>query len=232
MKAFLLAAGRGTRLRPLTDTTPKCLVPIGGVPMLGIWLELCRRHHITDVLVNIHSHADAVYKFLRSQPTRLRVQISKESELLGSAGTLRVNKGWVESESAFFVFYADVLTNTNLDQMLSFHQTRSQVATLGVYQVPDPTRCGVVTVDEHDVIRSFIEKPTVPDSNLAFSGLLVASPQMMEYVPEQTPSDLGFHVFPRLVGRMAAYRVADYLTDIGTIENYHAAQVSWASANI
>jgi mannose-1-phosphate guanylyltransferase len=231
MKAFLLAAGHGTRLRPLTDSTPKCLVPIGGIPMLRIWLDLCRRHDITDVLVNIHSHADAVHRFLRFEPNSVRIQVSEERQLLGSAGTLKANRDWVKSESTFFVFYADVLTNTNLAQMLAFHRAQGQIATLGVYEVPDPARCGVVKADEHSIIRSFVEKPSVPESNLAFSGLLVASPQMIDFVPDETPSDLGFHVFPRLVGQIAAYRVSDYLTDIGTIENYQAAQVTWASVN-
>jgi mannose-1-phosphate guanylyltransferase len=232
MKAFLLAAGHGTRLRPLTNTTPKCLVPIAGIPMLGIWLDLCHRHHISDVLVNIHSHADVVHNFLRSHHTSVRVQVSEESELLGSAGTLRANSDWVESESTFFVFYADVLTNANLDQMLAFHRAKSQIATLGVYEVPDPRRCGVVKVDEQNIIQSFVEKPAVPDSNLAFSGLLVATSELLDYLPDETPSDLGFHLFPRLVGRMAAYHIKDYLADIGTIENYYGAQASWPEVSL
>ena len=232
MKAFLLAAGYGTRLRPLTDTIPKCLVPICGVPMLRIWLDLCRRHNISDVLVNIHSHADVVRDFLRSYNSGATVQVSEESELLGSAGTLRANRDWVQSESTFFVFYADVLTNANLDEMLGFHRASSQVATLGVYEVPDPGRCGVVNVDEQGIIRSFVEKPVAPESNLAFSGLLVASPELLDFVPLVAPADLGFDVFPRLIGRMAAYRIRDYLEDIGTLENYYGAQVSWPMANV
>jgi mannose-1-phosphate guanylyltransferase len=195
--------------------------------MLRIWLDLCQRHHITDVLVNIHSHAGIVRNYLRSQDAGIRVEVSQERDLLGSAGTLRANRGWIKSEPIFFVFYADVLTNTNLDQMLVFHRSKSQIATLGVYQVPDPQRCGIVNIDQHDVIRSFVEKPAHPESNLAFSGLLVASSKLLDFLPQQTPADLGFHVFPQLAGRMAAYRITDYLSDVGTLDNYYAAQTNW-----
>src|SRR5579859_4895247 len=88
LKAFLLAAGHGTRLRPLTDQTPKCLLPIGGKPILQIWLEKCREFGISQVLVNIHAHADMVREFLAHYHNGVDVQLVEEPELLGSAGTL------------------------------------------------------------------------------------------------------------------------------------------------
>ncbi len=89
MKAFILAAGKGERLRPLTDTIPKCLLSIQSVPILGIWLELCRRHGIDEVLVNTHSHADSVKSYLRDHRHGVKVHIAEEGTLLGSAGTLK-----------------------------------------------------------------------------------------------------------------------------------------------
>src|SRR6266566_4064460 len=86
MKAFILAAGKGERLRPLTDKIPKCLVPIQSVPILGIWLELCRRHNVDEVLVNTHSHEDSVKSYLRDHSHGVRVQNAEEGTLLGSAG--------------------------------------------------------------------------------------------------------------------------------------------------
>src|SRR5579864_2584802 len=107
MKAFLLAAGHGTRLRPLTDHIPKCLVPIRGIPMLAIWLASCKKLGITDVLINLHAHADVVRTFLRELEDRnVSVQVAEEKQLLGSAGTLRANRSWVEGEELFWVFYA------------------------------------------------------------------------------------------------------------------------------
>ena len=118
MKAFLLAAGHGTRLRPITNTIPKCLVPIRGIPLLSIWLELCRKFGIHEVLINVHAHAALVSDFLRENANGIRAQVVEEEELLGSAGTLRHNRGWIEEEELFWVFYADVLCQPDLGEML------------------------------------------------------------------------------------------------------------------
>src|SRR6478736_9896404 len=167
MKAFLLAAGNGIRLRPLTDKVPKCLLPIQGVPLLEIWLRNCKVAGVTDVLVNTHAHAEAIRQFAAKQRTGVRMRIAEEPELLGSAGTLAENREFVAREESFFVLYADVLTNVDLRQMFEFHQQKHLAATLGVCQVPDPSRCGIVTMDENAVISDFVEKPTRPASNWA-----------------------------------------------------------------
>jgi mannose-1-phosphate guanylyltransferase len=226
MKAFLLAAGHGTRMRPLTDFTPKCLLPIQGVPMLQIWMEFCDRFGITDILINIHSHANVVREFLEGR-NGTRVRVSHERTLLGSAGTLLANREWIGSDSEFWIFYADVLTAANLGQILEVHRKRAQIATLGVYQVPDPHRCGIATVDTDDIVREFVEKPKTPSGSLAFSGIMVSGPEIFDFIPTEIPADIGFHVLPRLVGRMAACRITEYLLDIGTPENYQIAQTEW-----
>src|SRR5947209_12061180 len=142
-KAFLLAAGHGTRLRPLTDITPKCLLPVRGVPMLQIWLQRCQRFGVEEVLVNLHSHADVVREFLiRNNSSGVRVEVSDEPVLLGSAGTIRANREWVGNDSSFWVFYADVLTNSDLAEMVRCHERLGLPVTIGVYRVPDPSRCG------------------------------------------------------------------------------------------
>ena len=227
MKAFLLAAGHGSRMRPITDSIPKCLLPVRGVPILQIWLNLCRRHEIDDVLINVHAHANLVREFLQKQRDGVKVSVSEETQLLGSAGTLLANRQWLGSDSVFWIFYADVLTTANLTGILQFHKCHSVVATLGVCDVPEPRRCGIVTVDKENIVREFVEKPEVPSSSLAFSGIMVGSPALLDFIPSHIPADVGFHVLPRLVGQMAACRISDYLLDIGTPENYRAAQVSW-----
>lgn len=227
MKAFILAAGIGERLRPLTDNIPKCLVPIQGVPLLAIWLELCRRHGISEILVNAHSHAEKVREFLLEHSEGIQTRIAKEETLLGSAGTLWAHRHWTEPDEEFWVFYADVLTNMNLTRMLASHRAGGQIATMGVHRVADPTQCGIVTVDQNRVVTAFAEKPAYPQSDLAFSGILVAVPAIFKEIPRQIPSDLGFHVLPKLVGRMAAYVIPEYLVDVGTPGAYRAAQFSW-----
>jgi mannose-1-phosphate guanylyltransferase len=159
LKAFLLAAGNGTRLRPLTDEIPKCLLPIRGVPILQIWLQTCRNFGIGEVLINLHSHGKTVRRFLEENAHGTRVHISEEPELLGSAGTLRANREWVAGEEFFWIFYADVLNGVDLEAMKSVHRRHKPVATLGLYRVPDPARCGIATVGADGIIREFVEKP-------------------------------------------------------------------------
>ena len=227
MKAFLLAGGLGTRLRPLTDSTPKCLLPVQGTPMLQIWFALCCHYGIDEVLINVHAHGGAVSKFIDENKDGLKVRLSEETALLGSAGTIHANRDWVTKEKSFWIFYADVLTTANLNQMLAFHNSRGQIATIGVYEVPDPSRCGIVQVDDDGAVLDFVEKPQAPVGNLAFSGLMLATPALLEVIPATSPVDLGFHVLPHIVGRMSAFRISDYLLDIGTPENYQTAQENW-----
>jgi mannose-1-phosphate guanylyltransferase len=227
MKAFLLAAGNGTRLRPLTDSVPKCLLPVRGVPLLEIWLNNCKAAGITDVLVNTHAHAETVRKFAAAQKSGVRIRIAEEPELLGSAGTLAKNREFVSGEESFVVLYADVLTNINLRRMLDFHRQKRLPATLGIYQVSDPTRCGIVAMDENEVIQKFAEKPLRPVSNWAFAGVMIAGSELFNFLPDHRPADLGFDVLPKMIGKMAAYRSSEYLLDIGTIANYQNAQQSW-----
>ena len=227
VKAFLLAAGQGTRLRPITDAIPKCLVPIRGVPMLEIWMDLCRKAGIDEVMVNLHTHVDMVQSWLAHSRNGVRVRMVEEPKLLGSAGTVLANRDWIGSDPYFWILYADVLTNANLKRMLDAHLEQRLAATLGLYHVPDPTRCGIVSFDSQMVIHEFEEKPSHPKSRWAFSGIMIATPELVSQIPPSCPVDLGFDVLPRLAGRMLAYPISDFLLDIGTPENYLAAQRIW-----
>lgn len=227
MKAVILAAGNGERLKPLTDTLPKCLVSVHGLPMLAIWLQLCRQNHIYDVLVNTHAHAGLVRRCVQDRSRGIRVTVTYEEHLLGSAGTLRANRDWIGSEDDFWVFYGDVLTNVRLERMLEFHRHQKSMATLGVYEVVNPKQCGIVSVDDEHIIRGFVEKPEEPRGNLAFSGVMVASPAILDEIPDRVPADLGSHVLPKFLGRVSAYPVCEYLVDIGTPASYLHAQLSW-----
>jgi mannose-1-phosphate guanylyltransferase len=227
MKGFLLAGGLGTRLRPLTDSEPKCLLPIKGTPILKIWFELCRLYGIDELLVNVHLHGDAVRRFVEASTQGLNVQLFEEPVLRGSAGTILANRDWIKKENCFWVFYADVLTTMNLQAMLDFHHSRGQCATIAVYEVPEPSRCGIVQLDDTGIVRDFVEKPQNPLGNLAFAGLMLCTPFLLDLIPEEPVVDLGYHVLPKMVGRMAAYRVPDFLIDVGTLETYKIAQMTW-----
>lgn len=195
--------------------------------MLAIWLKLLKSFGITEVLVNAHANRAQVRRFLLGRFPDLQVKLAEEAELLGSAGTLAANRDWVGSDPSFLVLYADVLTNTNLERMIQFHTFHPSAATLGVYQVPDPRRCGIAVVDPSGRISRFVEKPTEPPSNLAFAGILIGTPKLLEMIPYKRPADIGFDVLPHLAGQMFAYHIPEFLRDIGTIENYQQAQLDW-----
>jgi len=231
MKAFLLAGGHGTRLRPITDSVPKCLVPICGKPLLDIWLDLCARSGITEVLINLHAHSEFIEQHIRQNDPPVNVRIVHEEQLLGSAGTIAANRDWIGCDSAFWILYSDVLTNTDLQRMSEFHSRHRGIATVGLYQVPDPSRCGVAITNESGVIVDFEEKPQTPRSNWVFTGLMVADSRIFDLIPPCIPADIGFHVLPRLLGNMLAYPIHDYLLDIGTMANYQRAQSTWPGAH-
>jgi mannose-1-phosphate guanylyltransferase len=227
VKGFLLAAGNGTRLRPLTNNIPKCLVPIHDTPLLGIWLQWCARYGVDQVLINTHSHNERVSEFLAAYRGPVQITMTNEHELLGSAGTLHINRAYIAGEQEFVVLYADVLTNCRLDKMLDFHRRRLAAVTVGTYRVPNPTQCGIIITDESGLVVEFTEKPQLPKSDTAFSGLLIGGPALLERIPAMVPADIGFDVLPNLVGEMYAFPIADFVLDIGTIEKYEQALREW-----
>jgi mannose-1-phosphate guanylyltransferase len=238
MKAFLLAAGKGTRLKPYTDSKPKCLIPINGTPLLQIWIDLLARHGITEVLINTHHHAGQVEQFLADCRTRhtMKVLSVHEPQLLGSAGTILQNRRFVDGEKDFVIAYADNLTNLNLAKMFDFHRVfRSMggVLTMGLIRAPDPRQCGIVTLDAQACITRFTEKPQAPESDLANGGVYIATEDIFNYFPQATAEapgrelDLGHHLLPRMTGKMYGYRIDDYLKDIGNPEAYKQALSEW-----
>lgn len=221
-KAFLLAAGLGTRLKPLTDATPKCLVPVGGRPVLHWWLRVCERLGVTDVLVNTHHHAEQVRDFVRSRASSARVTLSHEPALLGSAGTLAANRGFVAGEPSFWIFYADTLIGADLAPLAALHRALRADLTMGVFKSPDPKSGGVVELAPDGRVLSFEEKPARPKSDLVAAGAYVAGPRLLSLLPAGT-GDLSKDVYPGLMDN-AAGLVLDPVIDLGTPERYAQAQ--------
>ena len=222
MRAFLLAAGLGTRMGAITRTTPKCILPVAGKPLLGRWFDLLARAGVTSVLVNTHHLPEPVRAYVGSCDPPLEVALVHEPVLLGSAGTLRENRAFAAGEDRFLVVYADNASQVDLRALSLAHRAES-AATLGLFRVPDPHTRGIVELDAGGTVVGFIEKPERPKSNLAWAGLLVGTPALMAAIPEKTPCDLGHDVLPRLLGRMRGLEIEGYHRDVGTPESYRQA---------
>lgn len=230
MKAFLLAAGRGSRLRPITDRTPKCMMEVGGQPLLDIWLDALHLAGVEEVLVNLHHLPDIVSGHVSARTAPPQVRLVFEPELLGSAGTLLANREWVQGEELFLALNADNLTDFDLRRLIEFHRHGDELATLAVFRAPDPSRCGVVELDPAGRIVGFKEKPSNPVGDLANAGMYVFHPNVLDIIEAlggAPPADIGYHLLPLLVGRARALAVDGYFRDIGTPESYRAANLDW-----
>ncbi len=234
LKAFLLAAGFGTRLKPLTDTTPKCLVPIAGKPLLYWWFQLLERHGVTEVLINTHYLFGQVRQYINyyNKIGKLHVQEFYEPVLLGSGGTVAGNKSFVAKEESFLICYADNLTDVNLSAMINFHNSHDEILTMALFRANNPKQCGIAQVDKKGKILEFIEKPQNPTSNLANGGIYVARKEIFDFFPKREFVDFGNDILPQLAYKMYGWELKDYLIDIGTLENYKKANLYWSGKEI
>ncbi|MBW2416149.1 MAG: nucleotidyltransferase family protein [Deltaproteobacteria bacterium] len=217
-RALVLAGGLGTRLRPVTDHTPKCLVPIGGRPLIDYWFDLLADAGIRDVLLNTHHLADLVRLHIArlNETTGFRIRETFEPELLGSAGTIHANRDWADEADHCVIIYADNLSNVDLTGLVDFHESHEDPFTMLLFRTPDPPSCGIATIDDTGRVTSFVEKPKTPESDLANAGVYVVSAAAYREIADMDAFDLGFDVLPRFVGRMRGWVHDGYHLDIGT----------------
>lgn len=230
MKAFLLAAGYGSRLKPITDTIPKCLVPICGRPLLAWWFDLLRGYGVTEVMINTHYLPEPVRAFIADENaghTGLTAYETFEPILLGSGGTVRNNRAFVCGEKSFLICYADNLTNINLADFQNFHAAHDGILSVALFHTNLPEQCGIASLDADSRIIGFAEKPPHPESNLANAGIYIARQGIFDCLPAAGTLDFGKDVLPALVGRMYGWITEGYLIDVGTAENYIRANEEW-----
>jgi len=227
VKAFLLAAGIGSRLRPITDTIPKCMVTIDDRPLLDIWFDALSRAGVDEVLVNMHYLPDVVRRHVAARTGPPAVRLVFERELLGSAGTLLANRRWVADQSFFLACNADNLTDFDLQHLIDEHRAGDTVATLTAFHSENPSAGGVLELDDAARIVGFTEKPQQPASDLVNAGMYAFNPAVLDEIRQEPPVDIGYHLLPALVGRARVVPVEGYFRDIGTPEAYHRARKEW-----
>jgi mannose-1-phosphate guanylyltransferase len=217
---LLLAGGLGTRLRPLTTRMPKCLVPVAGRPVLDYWQANFIRHGIHEVVINVHAHREQVVEWIAKRNTNGPVtwEAFEEPELLGSAGTLKANLERLETGPDFLVLYADNLSEVDLGGLVRRHRERGADFTMGLFETPSPSACGIATLKTDGKISAFIEKPSRPASNLANAGVYAVHSGFLQAVLRPDDFDIGHDVLPRLAGRMHGDLIEGYHRDVGSPE--------------
>ncbi|MFH1709569.1 MAG: NDP-sugar synthase [bacterium] len=228
MKAFILAAGYGKRLEPLTKAVPKPMVPVANKPIMQYNIELLRKYGIKDIIANIHYFPEQIENYFGDGSSfGVNLKYSFEEELLGTAGGVKRMSQLSRIDGTFIVISSDILTDINISRLLACHKKKKAVATVALTPVDDVTQFGVVTLDEKDKITGFQEKPSNEEakSNLVNTGIYIFEPEILEMIPEKF-SDFGKEIFPRLVSDQApfyGYKMIEHWNDVGGMEKLKSA---------
>ncbi len=224
MKVILLAAGFGTRLRPLTDTIPKCLVPIKGKPLLEIWLEKLNVAGVGPFLVNTHYLHEKVDAFIKSSQYVNAVTIVPEKNLLGTAGTLIANLDFFEGQDGLLI-HADNYCLADFKAFTRAHNERPKecLMTMMTFRADNPSSCGIVELDDRGVVIDFHEKVKSPPGNHANGAVYILSAELLSMLGGnelKNVTDFSTEVLHRLLGRIYTYETCEIFLDVGTPETY------------
>ena len=227
VRALLLAAGLGTRLKPLTEQWPKCLMPIGNRPLLEYWLETMYSSEVCKVLVNLHHHSEIVQKFLTRPRFEGWVQAVYEEKLLGTAGTLRANRGGFRDCTTLLV-HADNWCQCNFSDFLNYHskyRPEHCLITMMTFESSTPETCGIVETSTDGVVLAFHEKLQNPSGNQANGAVYLIEPVVLDWIEENLEiSDFSTEVLPHFIGRIATWNNSGIHKDIGALPMLRRAQ--------
>ena len=234
LRALLLAAGLGTRLRPITLHTPKCLVPVAGEPLLGRWLRQLEAVGCEAVLINTHYLADQVVAFLQERTASpMHVHTIHEPELLGTAGTLLANRSFFKGSTGLLI-HADNAMAGDLQGLLDAHAARPAHCplTMLTFRTDQPRSCGIVSTNANGVLTAFHEKVADPPGNCANGALYAFDTPFLDRLAEMSPqpNDFSTEVIPTLMGRIQTWHTDKPYLDIGTPEALAAAQLLLATS--
>ena len=232
MRVLLLAAGFGTRLRPLTNHIPKCLVPIHGKPLLGYWLDSLLRCDVERILINTHYMPAAVRAFISGSPWREKIELVHESELLGTGGTVLRNRDFL-GDKPFMVAHADNLTRFDVQEFIGAHADRpvGVEITMMSFDTDAPEACGIVEQDNNGIVIKFHEKSAMPPGKRANAAVYIFEPSVIDFMASLNREviDLSLEVIPHYLGRIHCFHNGDYHRDIGTPESLRLAELEFSS---
>ena len=226
-KGMILAGGKGTRLKPITDEIPKPLLPVHGKPILQYGIELFKKFGITEIALSIGYKGDKIKEYF-GDGSRFGVNIIyiEENEPLGTAGPLNLAKKFLTE--TFVMCNADELKDIDLFDMYIAHKENNATATIALTTVPDPSNYGVARMQGQRIVE-FLEKPENPPSNLISAGLYILEPEVLDYVPKKGFAMVEKDVFPKIAakGKLYGYHFAGQWMDTGTLDRYDRAIKEW-----
>ena len=234
MKAILLTAGYGSRLRPLTDVLPKCLLPINGRPLLEYWFSMLINAGVTSILMNLHYLPQIMKEWVQLTEYASNIKMVYEESLLGTGGTLFQNRNFVGDEPVMLI-HADNLCSADIKEYIDAHKNRPQGTeiTMMTFDTLTPETCGIVDIDRSGIVRAFHEKVANPPGNLANAAVYIVEPSVIDFLASLNKSVIDFstEVLPAYMGRIYTYHNANYHRDIGNFESYLAAQIEFPQAS-
>lgn len=244
MKALILAAGKGTRLKHLTADKPKPMLEIGGEPLLAHHVRRLAACGVREIAINLH-HAAAVISNYFGDGSRYGVHLAYSTNRSCLAQQAQRKAGRFSRSEPFYVIYGDVFNNVDLNALAAFHVERKQAyaaaaaLTLSLYRVPNPSECGLVRFTDGGQITRFVEKPP-PDqvfTDLANAGLLVCDPAILACIPAAEVYDFGRDLIPELLAQEVAVfgkpiTAVEHVIDIGTLPGLERAQTLVTMANM
>jgi len=231
MKAMILAAGLGTRLYPLTKDMPKCMVSIGGKPLIVHQLDWMRRNGIMDIAINLHHFPEKITSYLGDGSSfGVKITYSHEKEIMGTAGGVKKKENFFDQP--FLVFYGDEYTNLDLRVLQSFHEAKGSVLTMLLNEKqPGAHFSNIIRLDQDKRVTAFVEKPNQEEAkrlhihNLQNCGIYLCDPKVLSYIPKNRFSDFGSDVLPRLVVEAPVYgfELPDQYSwyELGTLEKFN-----------
>jgi mannose-1-phosphate guanylyltransferase len=231
MKVILLAAGYGTRLKPITNSTPKCLVKIQGKPLLEYWLDLLAKAGTFDILINTHYLATQVQSYIENVTHPHSIRLSYEKELLGTAGTLRAANEFLGNEPVMLI-HADNLSKFSVADFIAAHESKPQRCdmTMMLYNTQYPESSGIVELDDEKVVIAFHEKKKKAPGTLANGAVYILDPVIVqELMKRPNISDFSTQVIPNGMGKIFTFFNDVYHRDIGTPESLAAAESEYVS---
>jgi mannose-1-phosphate guanylyltransferase len=230
MKSLLLAAGFGTRLRPITNTVPKCLVPVQGKPLLAYWLDLLKPDADNPTLINTHYLPEIVSDFIKTSRWKMHCSLVHEAELLGTGGTILHNQAFFRN-AAFLVIHADNLTRFDLNAFIEAHHRRPSGVeiTMMTFDTDMPQSCGIVETDQDNIVIGFHEKSPNPPGIRANAAVYIMEPSIIEFLQSLNKKiiDLSTEVLPNYLHHMQVFHNASYHRDIGTPESLQLAETEF-----